>query len=117
MTLKITRVLAGLALSFVAACGAPSAYDLCNESCDAIRKCGYANDVDTANCHTDCDSNKGKYSDQDTQLAKDCKNSGDIRKMQGDCYSNTSCRGSAIEYGLALGSCVSDPQTNSCIKQ
>src|SRR4051812_1319399 len=98
MSLKFSRLLAGLALSFVAACGAPGEYDLCNSSCDAYKKCGYANDIDQTNCHTTCDQNKGRASDDDADLAKSCKNSGDIRKAQLDCYSTTSCRGNSTEY-------------------
>lgn len=116
MTQKLTRILAGLAVCFAAACGAPSEYDLCNASCDAYRKCGYANDSQTANCHTDCSNNKGKYSDEDADLQRQCKNASDIRKQQADCYAVTSCRSGVTEYTLALGSCVLDPQANNCIK-
>lgn len=116
MTLNLSRVITGLALCLVAACGAPGAYDLCSATCDAFKKCGYSNEVDTTNCHTDCTNKQGTYNDQDNQLAKDCKNSGDIRKSQLNCYDSTSCRGNSVEYSVALASCVSDPPANQCIR-
>lgn len=116
MTQKLTRILAGLAVCFAAACGAPSEYDLCNASCEAYHRCGYQNDSQTANCHTDCDNKKGQSMDDDAQLQRQCKNASDIRKQQMDCYSTTSCRSGVTEYSLALGSCVLDPQQNNCVK-
>lgn len=117
MTRKLTRILAGLAVCFAAACGAPGSYDLCNASCDSFRKCGYSNESEAANCHTDCNNNKGKYADDDAELQRMCKNASDIRKQQADCYAVTSCRSGSPEYIIALGSCVADPQVNNCIKQ
>ena len=117
MTQKLARILAGLAVCFTAACGSPGLSDLCHTSCDSYRRCGYANDTQNANCHTECNDNKGKYADDDTQLQKSCKNAGEIRGQQANCYSATSCRSNVAEYSLALGSCVLDPQANNCIRQ
>ncbi len=117
MNLKLSRIVAILAVSFAAACGAPGAYDICNASCDAAKRCGYANDVTTTNCHNNCDTNKGSAADDDARLAKKCKNSGDIRKAELACFDNTSCRGSASEYSSAIVSCLADPERNQCILQ
>ena len=103
-------------LGSLVGCGSPSSYDLCTASCDAARRCNYTTDTQAANCRTDCYNNKGKSQDDDNQLAKNCKNAGEIRSQQMQCYSSTTCHSNAIEFALVLASCVADPQANNCLK-
>jgi hypothetical protein len=115
MTLNLSRVLAGLALSFVAACGAPGSYDICLERCDALLRCMYQNAAQTENCRTACTNNMGQAADEDNRLAKDCKNSGDIRKAQAACYDNGSCLSSQPAFDLSAGDCLITAERSMCI--
>lgn len=75
-----------LPLSLLAACGSPSGYDICNINCEYLKKCVGQTDTQLANCHTACENTKGTLTDADAALARDCKNAGDIRRAQADCY-------------------------------
>jgi hypothetical protein len=111
MTKRILRnAVAGclsLTLSLLAACGAPSSYEICNTACETTKKCVGATDVQLANCHTTCDNNKGLLSDSDAKLARDCKNASDIRKTQFECYNlacleTISCLGKNTDNALCI---------------
>jgi hypothetical protein len=116
MTLKLPRLVVGLAMSLMAACGAPGAFDICNAHCDALKRCNFQTDAQTTNCHTSCANNQGLLSDEDNQLAKQCKNAGDIRKTQLNCYTNANCQSSLLTFEAATGDCVSTAQsTKNCV--
>ena len=83
------QIMVGFAL-LIAACGAPSSLDLCHDSCNVGRRCGTLSDAQAANCHSECDANKGKYADQDAQCERECTNCGKIRNDYGAC-GNTDC--------------------------
>lgn len=105
-----------LALLLSLAACTPSGFDNCRSSCEAFQRCGYANDTQAANCRTDCDHNKGKTEDDDANLARNCKNAGEIRSLQADCFQNVACNANVVSYTLALGVCVADAQINHCLK-
>ena len=90
--------------------------DNCKSSCEAFQRCGYANDTQAANCKTDCDHNQGKTADDDATLARNCKNAGEIRSLQADCFHNVACNSNVLSYTLALAACVTDAQVNHCLK-
>lgn len=118
MTLKLPRIAAGLALSLslLAACGSPGAFDICSARCDALRRCNYKNDAETTNCHTDCNNTKGTASDLDAQLARECKNAGEIRGRQVSCYTGGSCLSTMSAFEGAAGDCIATAVANQCIK-
>lgn len=94
------------------ACGSPARVDVCHADCNAKLRCNLLNDVQSQNCHNDCNSNSGKYSDEDNQLAKSCTNVGDIRKRQIACY-DTTCDLNGV---VAATGCIISAQTNYCLK-
>ena len=104
---SLAPLLLALPLSLLSACGAPSALDLCFMGCDYQKKCLSSSDTDYTNCRNECNSKKGTLSDQDVELAKNCKNSGDIRNRQAACYSKACTE--------VLG-CVLSSDTNACVK-
>jgi hypothetical protein len=72
---------------WAAGCGAPSSFDLCIQTCDALRKCGINTDAQFQNCRTDCMNRSGALSDQDAQCDRDCKNCGTIKSETSNCIS------------------------------
>ena len=100
------------ALGGLSACGAPGRVDVCHASCNAQLRCKILNDIQTQNCHNDCEGKSGTYSDEDSQLAKMCTNVGDIRKQQVSCY-DVSCDLSGI---ISASGCLATAVNNYCLK-
>jgi hypothetical protein len=92
---------------WAAGCGSPSSYDLCNESCEARRKCGILSDAQAQNCKTDCNNTRGQLNDQDAQCERDCTNCGKIRGEYAAC--------AGVECNKLL-SCISAVD-NTCIRR
>ena len=78
------RALIAITLA-LAACGAPSSYDLCNKSCAIQQKCGVLTDAQASNCRSNCDAMKGTFADDDTNCDKMCKNCAQIRSDLAAC--------------------------------
>ncbi len=104
---SVAALILALPLSLLAACGSPSALELCYMGCDYNKKCLSSSDVDRTNCLNNCNDKKGTFSDADNQLAKDCKNAGEIRSKQAACYSKA--------CGEVPG-CLLSSDTNACVR-
>lgn len=111
MTRRILKNLAplllALPLSLLSACGAPTGLDICYMTCDYQKKCLSSSDTDYTNCRNNCNGKKGSLSDDDAQLAKDCKNAGDIRNKQAACFSKACTE---------VPGCLISSDTNACVK-
>ena len=89
--------------------GAVTDLQICNANCDNDKKCGRKNDVETANCHTDCNSKAGLHAQADQDLAANCSNSNEIRQQELNCLSNTDAC-TSLQPGIcqltALNNCI-----------
>lgn len=100
------------AAGLTAGCGGSvTSLQLCNAGCDNDKKCGRKNDVETANCHTDCNNKAGLRAQEDQDLAANCSNANDIRQQQLNCLSNTDAC-TSVQPGLCQLTAF-----NNCIKK
>src|SRR5262245_58236179 len=74
---------------FLVGCGGggPSSLEICHQTCEVSRKCGFSSDAQAKNCNTDCDNRKGALADQDTNCEHDCTNCGSVRSALSACAS------------------------------
>ena len=122
MVLRSRRLIAGPAVGFalgltalLAACGAPAWNDVCNARCDSLLRCQYRTTTETNLCHSDCNNTKITASDLDMQLAKDCKNPGEIRSQQLHCF-DSACLSGKDAFERAAEDCLDSAQTTLCKK-
>jgi len=90
-----------------AGCGAPSSFDLCHDTCEALRRCGINTDAQAQNCHTDCNNRRGSLADQDAQCERDCTNCGQRHA------SASACLGMECNKIVSCGQAVD----NTCVKR
>ena len=112
---KLAEIAAAALLFMTAACGSPGYNDVCNARCDALLRCQYDTAKDADLCHSDCNQTKGTSADLDAQLAKDCKNAGEIRTQQLQCYT-AACMSSQPTFEMSVASCIDTAQSSKCQK-
>jgi hypothetical protein len=113
MMTTIQALVAVFSFSLLAGCGGGATdLDVCNANCDNEKKCGRANDVQLANCHTGCNNYAGLHAQADQTLSMSCSNVPTLRSQELACLGNTDACNS-----IALATCQAGVQISNCLKR